>query len=170
MTAEQCERMRNVYEDFPTLTEGQVSQLGTSLTDFDLFMTKSSFQAPMNSTMQIELCLVTMQIQSTSLSMVRTAPIPKDEDFSLPAWLSKITMKRRKVVLPPDDLPIKKTKSKSLKEKIISRILVDSDKTKFMEVAEPLVSKLVEELIRSDYKFTKVEIGKQSRLGCLQDA
>ena len=63
-----------------------------------------------------------------------------------------------------------KRQSKSLKDKIVSRILVDSDKTKFVEVAEPLVDKSVEELTHSDYKFTKVEIGKQSRLGCLRDA
>ena len=75
-------------------------------------------------------------------------------------------MKGRKVVLPPDN-PIKKTKSKSLKDKIVSRIIVDSDKTKFVEVAEPLVDKPVEELNRLDFKFTKVELGKQSRLGCL---
>ena len=102
--------------------------------------------------------------------MIPIVLLPKDEDFNLLAWLSIFKMKRMKVVLPPDDLPIKKTKSKSLKDKIVSRILVDSDKTKFVEVDEPLVDKPVEELTRSDYKFTKVEIGKQSHLGCLQDA
>ena len=65
---------------------------------------------------------------------------------------------------------MKKTKSKSLKDKIVSRILVDSDKTKYVEVVEALVDKPVEELTRSDYKFTKVEVGKQSRLRYLQDA
>lgn len=69
-------------------------------------------------------------------------------------------MKRRKVVVPPDNLPVKKTKSKSLKDKIVSRILVDLEKTKFVKVAEPLVYKPIEELTCSDYKFTKVEIGK----------
>jgi hypothetical protein len=88
----------------------------------------------MNSVVQIESCLATTEIQSGSMSMVHTAPISTDENFSLLAWLSKITMKRRKVVLPPDDLPVKKTKSKSLKDKIVSRILVDSEKTKFVEV------------------------------------
>ena len=47
--------------------------------------------------------------------------------------------------------------------------MVDSDKTKFVEIVEPLVDKPVEELTRSNYKFTKVEIGKQSCLGYLQD-
>ena len=102
--------------------------------------------------------------------MVSTVPTSAEESFSLTAWLSKITTKRRKVVVPPNNLPVKKTKSKSLKDKIVSRILVDSDKTKFVEIIEPLVDKPVEELTRFDYKFTKVEVGKKSHLGCLQDA
>ena len=101
--------MGNVFEDFPTLTEGQVSQLDTSLSGFDLFMAESSFQVPMHSTIQTASCSVTTQIQSRSMSMVLATPPSKEEDFSLPAWLSKITMKRRKVILPLDDLPIKKT-------------------------------------------------------------
>ena len=40
----------------------------------------------------------------------------------------------------------------------------------YVEIAEPLVDKLVEELNRFDYKFTKIEHGKQLRLDCLQDA
>ena len=72
-------------------------------------------------------------------------------------------------MLTPDNLPIKKTKSKSLKDKIVSRILVDSDKSKFVEVVEPLVDKPIEELTHFDYN-SKVEVGKQSRLGYLQDA
>lgn len=133
-------------------------------------MTESSQHAPMPSTVQIESCSVTTDIQSGSMAMVFTMPASADESFSLLAWLSKITTKRRKVVVPLDNLPVKKTKSKSLKDKIVSRILVDSDKTKFVEIAEPLVDKPVEELIHSNYKITKVEVGKQSRLGCLQDA
>ena len=78
--------------------------------------------------------------------MVSIVPTSTDKSFSLPAWLSRITTKRRKVIFPPDDLLVKKTKSKSLKDKIVSRILVDSDKTKYVEVAEPLVDKPVEEL------------------------
>lgn len=74
------------------------------------------------------------------------------------------------MVVLSDNFPIKKTKSKYLKDKIVSKVLVDFDKTKFILVAKPLVDKLVEELTCSDYKFTKVEIGKQSRLSCLQDA
>ena len=69
-------------------------------------------------------------------------------------------MKRRKVVVPLDNLHIKETKSKSLKDKIVSRILVDSEKTKFVKVVELLVDKPVEELTCFDYKFTKAEIGK----------
>ena len=57
-----------------------------------------------------------------------------------------------------------------MKDKIVSRILVDSKKTKFVEVVEPLVDKPIEEVTHVDYKFTKVEIGKQSWLSCLQDA
>ena len=70
--------------------------------------------------------------------MVSTVTAYADEGFSLPACLSKIT-KRRKVVVPPNNLLVKKTKSKSLKDEIVSKILVDSDKTKFVEVVEPLV-------------------------------
>lgn len=101
--------------------------------------------------------------------MVSTISSSMGEGFSLPAWLRKITMKRRKMVVPPENLPIKKTKSKTLKDKIVSRILVDSDKTKFVEVVEPLVDKPIEELTHFDYKFTKIEIGKKSCLICLQD-
>ena len=102
--------------------------------------------------------------------MVSTMPASTDESFSLPAWLSRITTKRRKIIVPPDDLPMNKTKSKSLKDKIVSRILVNFDKTKYVEVVEPLVDKLVEALTSFDYEFTKVEVGKQSCLSCLQDA
>ena len=56
------------------------------------------------------------------------------------------------------------------KTRLFFRILVDFDKTKYVEIVEPLVDKLVEELTSSDYKFTKVEVGKQSHLTCLQDA
>ena len=31
LTAEQCEHLGDVFEDFPTLTEGQVAQLDTSV-------------------------------------------------------------------------------------------------------------------------------------------
>ena len=99
--------------------------------------------------------------------MVATIPILTDEDFSLPAWLGKITIKRRKVVVPPDNLPIKKNISKSLKGKIVSRIVVDSKKTKLTGITKPLVDKPTEELNRLDYKFTKIKLGKQSWLGCL---
>lgn len=101
----------------------------------------------MNSTVQIEACTVTTEIQSGSMSMVATIPISTDKGFSFFAWLSKITMKRRKVVVPPNNLPIKKNKIKSLKDKIVSRIVVDSKKTKFAEITKPLV-------------FTKIELGK----------
>ena len=151
--------LANVFEDFPTLTSGQVSQLDTSLTRFELFMTEFSQHVLMPLAVQTESYSITTEIQSRSMPMVSTVPASAHENFSLPAWLSKITTKRRKVVIPPDNLPVKKTKSKSLKDKIVFRILVDSDKTKF-----------VKELTRSDYKFTKVEIGKQSHLTCLQDA
>lgn len=83
--------------------------------------------------------------------MVSTVPASIDESFSLPAWLRRITLKRRKVVVPIDNLPIKKTMSKSLKDKIVSRILVDSKKTKFVEVAESLVEKPVEEVVYRQY-------------------
>ena len=43
---EQYEHLANVIEDFPTLTSGQVSQLDTSLTGFELFMTESSQHDP----------------------------------------------------------------------------------------------------------------------------
>ena len=41
-TTEQYENLGNVFDDFPTLTEGQVSQLDTSIARFEMFMTKSS--------------------------------------------------------------------------------------------------------------------------------
>ena len=40
----------------------------------------------------------------------------------------------------------------------------------FLEVVEPLVDKLAEELSCSNYKFIKIELDKQSRLDCMQDA
>ena len=74
--------------------------------------------------------------------------------FSLPAWLSRTTTKRRKVVLPPNNLPIKKTKSKSLKDKIVSRILADSDKTKFFPLWNDLF--LSRHLRCSDYMLWRL--------------
>ena len=44
---EQYEHLENVFEDFSTLTGGQVSELDTSLTGFELFMTESSQHARM---------------------------------------------------------------------------------------------------------------------------
>lgn len=66
--------------------------------------------------------------------MVATIPDSVDEGFNFLAWLGKITMKIRNVVLRPNNLPIKKTKSKSLKGKIVSRIIVDSNKTNFLRL------------------------------------
>ena len=119
---EQYEHLANVFEDFPTLTRGQVSQPDTSLTGFEFFMTESSQHVPKPSVVQTESCSVTKEIQSRSMQMVSIVSASTDEGFSLPAWLSKLTTKRRKVVVPPDNLPVKKTKSKSLKDKIVSRI------------------------------------------------
>ena len=68
--------------------------------------------------------------------MVSTVLDSIEESFSLPAWLSKITTKRRKLIVPLKNLPLKKNKSKFLKDKINSRIIVDLDKTKFVEVVE----------------------------------
>ena len=68
--------------------------------------------------------------------MVSSVPASIEESFSLPAWLSKITTKRRKLIVPLKNLPLKKNKSKFLKDKINSRIIVDLDKTKFVEVVE----------------------------------
>ena len=47
-----------------------------------------------------------------------------------------------------------------MKDKIVPRILVDSEKTMFVEVVEPLVEKIIEEHTHSNYMFTKVEIKK----------
>ena len=47
---DQFEHLSNVFEDFLTLTSGQVSQLDTSLTGFELFMTKSSQHIPILTT------------------------------------------------------------------------------------------------------------------------
>ena len=43
-------------------------------------------------------------------------------------------------------------------------------KPSLFKVVEPLVDKHVKELTHFDYKFAKLEIGKQSCLSCLQDA
>ena len=100
LTNEQYEHLGSVFEDFSTLAEGQVFQLDTSLTGFELFMTESSHHAPMRSTVQTKSCLVTMEIQLGSMPMVSTIPVSTDGSFNLPAWLSRITMKRKKVVVP----------------------------------------------------------------------
>ena len=73
-------------------------------------------------------------------------------------------------MLPPDNLPAKRNKSKLPKAKVVSRIVVDYEKTKYAEIVEALVDKPAEELNYPDYKFTKIELGKQSWLGSLQDA
>ena len=67
------------------------------------------------------------------MSSIATIPISTTENFSLPIWLRNITMKRRKIELPPDDLPTKRNKSKLLvqKEIFFSRIHVDFEKTKY---------------------------------------
>ena len=83
LTNEQYEHLGSVFEDFPTLTKDQVSQLDTSLTGFELFMTKSSCHVPMNSAMQTKSCSITMEIQSRSMLMVSTVPTSVDESFSL---------------------------------------------------------------------------------------
>ena len=79
LRAEQCEYLGNVFGDFPTLTEGRISQLDTSLTGFDFFMIESSFHALMNSAVQTESCSVTIEIQLGLMSMVSTVPASIDE-------------------------------------------------------------------------------------------
>ena len=59
-------------------------------------------------------------------------------------------MKRRKIVLPLDDLLAKKNKSKIPNAKVVSRILVDFVKTKYLEIVEPLVDNSAEEVNCSD--------------------
>ena len=86
LTNEQYEHLGNVFEDFPTLTKGQVSQLDTSLTGFELFMIESSHHALMNSAMPMESCSITTEIQLGSMPIVTTALVFASEDFSLPAW------------------------------------------------------------------------------------
>lgn len=87
-------------------------------------------------------------------------PVLVDEGFNLPAWLGKNTMKRRKIKLPLDDIPLKKKHSKLMKEKVVSRILVDFENTKYSEITDPLVDKPDEDINYLDYKFTKIELGK----------
>ena len=79
--------MGNVFEGFSTLMEGQVSQLHTSMTSFEAFMTKSLHLAPLGTVMQIEACSIVREIQSGSMAMVATVLDLADEGFSLPAWL-----------------------------------------------------------------------------------
>ena len=87
----------------------------------------------MTSAVQTESCLVTTEIQSGSMLMVSTVPAPTDEKLSLPTWLGKITTKRRKVV-PPDNLPLKKTKFK----------LKGGKGTKSSQVPEPIQESVTE--------------------------
>ena len=48
--------------------------------------------------------------------------------------------------------------------------VIDSKKIKYVDIVEPFIDKPTKEFNRLDYKFTKIELGKQSQLGCLQDA
>ena len=66
------------------------------------------------------------------MSAITTILISTKEVHTLPAWLSNIIVKRRKIELPPDNLFPKKNKSKLTihKAKAVSQILVDSEKVK----------------------------------------
>ena len=63
-------------------------------------------------------------------------------------------------MLYPNDIPSKKNKSKLQMMQVVSRILVDYEKTKYSKIIEPLVDKPTEDFNWLDYKFTKIEIGK----------
>lgn len=59
---EQYEHLANVFDNFLTLTNGQVSQLDTSLIGFEFFMTDPSQHVPIPSVVQTESCFVTTEI------------------------------------------------------------------------------------------------------------
>lgn len=94
--------------------------------------------------------------------------------MALPPWLSSFTPKRKKQEISPDIFDfqqLKKSKPKVAKRaKTVSGVIVDSDKMKVAEIVEPVVEKPHEEMQASDYKITRVELGKQTHAVVMHDA
>lgn len=66
---------------------------------------------------------------------------------------------------------LRKSKPKATKKaKTISRVVVDCNKMKYAEVAEPLTNKPQGEMQLFDYRFTRVELGKHMHVGVMHDA
>ena len=85
----------------------------------------------------------------------------------------KLNMKRKNEEITPKEFDrqvVRGMVSKNRKAKIVSQVVVDGNNIKYAEVVEPLVQKPAEEMQANDYKFSKIELGKQSWLGCQLDA
>ena len=69
--------------------------------------------------------------------------------------------------MPPEEFDrqvVKPKVSKNKKAKTISRVVVDDNNIKYAKVVETLVEKPTKLMHTSDYKFTTIELGKQSCL------
>lgn len=133
-------------------------------------MTKVTHSSPTAIQTETPAIVTTVMLGNPKLSMVATI-LASASSFSLPPWLSTVTQKRKKEEIPleEDDRQVSKTRvSKNKKAKTISQVMVDENHIKYAEVAKPLVEKSTKD--PADYKITRVELDKQTRLSYQQDA
>lgn len=94
--------------------------------------------------------------------------------LELPPWLSSITPKKKKQEISVDIFDFQqlgKPKPRAAKKaKTVSRVVVDSNKMKYVELANPLAEKSLEEMQLLDYRLTRVELGKQTHAEIMHDA
>lgn len=153
----------------PFVTIRSTTLLDVTSGQFEQFMTEVTHSTPPPVAIQIETpAIVTTVVQDNpELTMVTTVSA-NASSFNLPPWLSTITQKRKKEEIPPEEVDNQVSKSrvsKNKKVKVVSRVTIDENHIKFAEVAEPLVEKSTEDMQPTDYRITRVELGKQTRLG-----
>lgn len=101
--------------------------------------------------------------------------VASENDYStLPPYLSSNVPKRKKQIVSPEDFDFKQlalVKHKTTKKtKNLSRIKVDKNKNKYVQVAIPLSYVVIGQVQDSNYVIHKIEPGKQTHDSVAQDA
>lgn len=150
----------------------------SSLSDFDRFMSESMphiTTRPVPIAIQTEapaIVSITTCTQS-NISQVTSEGTPAILS-DLPSWLSAVVPKRKKHDVLPDIFDfeqLKQVKAKGIKRaKMVSRVRMDKNKTKYVEIAEPLIEKPRDEMQLVDFKITRLDLGKQTHARLINDA
>lgn len=98
----------------------------------------------------------------------------ENDDSNLPPWLFSNAPKRKKWAISPEDfdfnqiVPIKPKTTKNVKT--LTRVNIDKNKNKYVEVVDPPSNAIIGQVQDSDYVIHRIEVGKQTHDFVVQDA